>query len=163
MAKKKEIGQIDSISLIGIGKRLREIRGNTSRYDFAPLVGVSKSTLARYEQGSRAPDATFIGLLLEKFDINPVWFLYGIDEKYLSVIRRTQDPPSLEVLIKSSILYSDLLKKVIEAVEENLNLKQKTLKPAKKSQLISLLYEHFIKTDKEVDNTTVKEYLRLVV
>jgi len=144
-----------------VGERLREIRGDMSREEFVPYVGVSKSTLARYERGSRSPDAEFIGLLLENFGINPVWFIYGTDQKYLSSNRLTHEGHSPGKPTKLPSIDHELLREIIEGVEESLTSNELELSTEKKAQIISLLYEHFTETGKEVDEQTVTRYLRL--
>ncbi|MGD9161906.1 MAG: hypothetical protein PVG39_26075 [Desulfobacteraceae bacterium] len=56
----------------------------------------------------------------------------------------------------------NLLKDVIEGVEESLEQDDLELPLDKKAQLIVLLYEHFIKTNKKVSGETVTNYLKLV-
>jgi transcriptional regulator with XRE-family HTH domain len=60
-----------------IGKRIREVRGSLSQADFAAKLKVGQSTIARYEKGTRAPDADFILLLKENYQINPNWLITG--------------------------------------------------------------------------------------
>jgi len=61
-----------------LGERLKEIRGKTSRDDFAQRLGVSRNTIANYENYDRSPDANFLNKVLEEYpDINPAWLLTG--------------------------------------------------------------------------------------
>jgi phage repressor protein C with HTH and peptisase S24 domain len=64
-----------------IGVRLAMVRGRMGREEFARLVGVSVSTLARYERGVRSPDADFVALLRERFGVDPGWFITGQGER----------------------------------------------------------------------------------
>lgn len=60
-----------------IGIRIRDLRGDRSQQDFADELGVSLSTLRRYESGERMPDAEFLLALLEKEAADPTWVLTG--------------------------------------------------------------------------------------
>jgi len=66
-----------------IGKRISAIRGKISRDVFAPTMGISKSTLQRYETDEREPDASFL-LAVRKCGINPLWILTGEGEMKMS-------------------------------------------------------------------------------
>jgi transcriptional regulator with XRE-family HTH domain len=69
--------QSNESKLESIGARIAQIRGNTSRDAFAPVVGISKSTLQRYEAGEGAPDANFLLALHQHYGIDPLWLLTG--------------------------------------------------------------------------------------
>jgi transcriptional regulator with XRE-family HTH domain len=60
-----------------IGSRLKVVRGAVSQKDFADLLGVSRSTLVRYEGDEGAPDAEFLIALFEKHGVDPTWLLTG--------------------------------------------------------------------------------------
>jgi len=60
-----------------IGQRFVQVRGRMKREAFAPLLGISSSTLARYERGERSPDADLVATLQEKFGVDPCWFITG--------------------------------------------------------------------------------------
>lgn len=62
---------------IGIGERLRSIRGNESIPSFVEKIEVHKSTLVRYEKEESYPDARVILRLCDKLNINPNWLLTG--------------------------------------------------------------------------------------
>jgi DNA-binding XRE family transcriptional regulator len=38
-----------------VGKKLRKLRGKTSRQDVANSIGITRSAIAMYEQGKRVP------------------------------------------------------------------------------------------------------------
>lgn len=62
-----------------IGGRVRDLRDRfgKNRDDFATELGISKSTLVRYESNERKPDADFLMALYEKYNISIHWILFG--------------------------------------------------------------------------------------
>jgi phage repressor protein C with HTH and peptisase S24 domain len=67
-----------------IGSRIREIRGNVARPDFAELLGVSRNTIQGYENDDRAPDGYLIAKICENYNINANWLLFGNGPKSLN-------------------------------------------------------------------------------
>ena len=63
-----------------IGQRLRLIRNDLPQGDFADMLGISRSTLQRYESDTNAPDANVIVMLNELFKVDFNWFLTGQGE-----------------------------------------------------------------------------------
>ncbi len=57
---------------------------------------------------------------------------------------------------------TDLLRQVLSGVEIGLKKNKLKLKPEKKAELIILLYEHFMETEKDVNEGEVARYLKLV-
>ncbi len=68
---------------LGLGGRLREIRGKVSRADFAKGLDVALNSIIRYEKEQRVPDADFILAICEKYGIQLNWLLKGEGSKYL--------------------------------------------------------------------------------
>ena len=60
-----------------IGERIRQVRGSTSRKDFAPELSIHVTTLQRYEDGERSPDAEFLSRLCRWKSIRADWLLTG--------------------------------------------------------------------------------------
>lgn len=60
-----------------IGERVASIRGNMGVIAFAELVGVSRKTIQRWEDGLVIPDGNSMLLLKEKFGVDPNWLLTG--------------------------------------------------------------------------------------
>jgi len=56
---------------------------------------------------------------------------------------------------------SGMLQSIIEAVEEHILRLKIKLKPDKKAELITALYDYFVETGKKIDKDTVERYLRL--
>lgn len=64
--------------LIGLGARVKEVRGGMSQEEFAEAHNVHVNTLRRYESGERAPEPAFLTSLTKRFStLNPVWLLIG--------------------------------------------------------------------------------------
>jgi phage repressor protein C with HTH and peptisase S24 domain len=66
-----------------IGDRIKAIRGSTTRDDYALLVGVSKNTIANYENNERQPNHGFLLKILEVHPgVNPTWLMTGEGPMY---------------------------------------------------------------------------------
>lgn len=66
---------------VGIGDRLKQVRGQFNQADVAAQLGVSENTWGRYEREERQPDADFLLLLRQKKGINVDWLLTGEGQK----------------------------------------------------------------------------------
>ena len=58
-------------------ERLRYVRGNLSREDFAEAIGVHKNTVGRYERGQSEPELSVISRICSKFEVDPKWLISG--------------------------------------------------------------------------------------
>ncbi|MFZ0930456.1 MAG: helix-turn-helix transcriptional regulator [Syntrophobacteraceae bacterium] len=63
---------------MSLGERLRIVRDGRTQKDFAAEVGVSTNTYAMYERDERSPDADFLRLTCQKFDVDPRWLLMAV-------------------------------------------------------------------------------------
>ncbi len=57
--------------------RIRHLRGATPQAKFASQIGVTQSTLGRYERGESAPDVDFIQAVYEKLGVEQKWLVSG--------------------------------------------------------------------------------------
>ncbi len=64
-------------AVTGIGQRIRTIRAGVSQVQFSKLFDVPVSALRRYEKENDFPDAEFIGKICIKYNIDPMWLLFG--------------------------------------------------------------------------------------
>lgn len=64
-----------------IGERLKLLRGETSQYEFAKMIGIHRNTLVRYETGAGPPDADFISMICQKFKVSADWLIFGADRE----------------------------------------------------------------------------------
>lgn len=69
-----------------LGERLREARTflKLTQEDLAKECKLAEMTVNRYEVGSRIPDATFLTILAELYNISPNWLLFGLGEMLLT-------------------------------------------------------------------------------
>lgn len=63
--------------MIEVGKRIRELRGKSSRREFAEAFLVAQSSLARWESGESPPELGFIIRLLGAYNIGLDWLVFG--------------------------------------------------------------------------------------
>lgn len=66
------------------GRRLKDLRvehGYTQK-DVADIIGATKSTISRYENGKSSPGVSEVSLLAERFNVNFYWLAGMGDEKY---------------------------------------------------------------------------------
>jgi phage repressor protein C with HTH and peptisase S24 domain len=75
-----DLGLKTIFSHLGLGNRIRLVRGSRSRDNFSTAVGVSRNTLMRYERGERCPDAEFLYRICERYQVNPAWLLLGTEQ-----------------------------------------------------------------------------------
>ena len=73
MEKQEKGGTAD----VGIGGRIKAVRGGRTIPEFADSLLIHKSTLIRYEKEESYPDAKLILKLCEQENINPNWLLTG--------------------------------------------------------------------------------------
>jgi SOS-response transcriptional repressor LexA len=71
-------------SFLGLGGRIRAVRGDLSQQEFADRLGTSAQTIGRYERDERSPDAAFVRALMDRFGIDPRWLVTGEGEMVLS-------------------------------------------------------------------------------
>lgn len=63
-----------------VGDRIKTVRGGVSQVDFAKKYGLNRNTLARYENGTNDPSASFLKALIEDFELDANWLLLGEGE-----------------------------------------------------------------------------------
>ena len=127
-----------------IGGRLREERQRLgmNQSDFGAHGGVKKVAQIHYEQDERSPDVDYLAGIATA----------GADVLYIVTGHRRTPAGSFDPA---------LLRRVLESAEEALRTRRQRLAPAKKAELVSLLYEHFGEV-KNVERGTVERFLRLV-
>lgn len=80
---------------LGIGQRIVQLRGDMSQTAFAELLGVSRSSLLRYEKGERQPDADLLARLCDRLGADGHWLLTGSSRGQAGeASSRSQDPPN---------------------------------------------------------------------
>lgn len=131
--------------MVDIGARLREERERLgfNQTNFSALGKAAKRAQVRYEAGERSPDLEYLAGVAEA----------GVDVLYIVTGDRKTAAPST--------FNPALLRDVVEGAEVALRSKRTKLAPAKKAELITLLYEYF-KGAGAVDRAAVDRFLRLV-
>ena len=66
-------------SLTAIGRRIRQLRGETRQDDFAPVLGITQGQLSKIERGMVAPTVEVLLRLRERFGKKIDWILIGRD------------------------------------------------------------------------------------
>lgn len=62
---------------MGLGERLKFVRGKISQKDFGTKFGVVPNTVRKYENDEGSPNTDFILAVCKEFNINPLWLLTG--------------------------------------------------------------------------------------
>ena len=128
-----------------VGRRFGEERSRLghTQISLAEALGLTREQIGKYERGINWPG----GEVLFSFAQRGADVLYIVTGE-----RRTAVPGAFNAV---------LLRQVVEGAEAALQAKRLRLPPAKKAELISLLYEHF-KSAGSVEQPTVERFLRLV-
>lgn len=75
-------GKKGDLNLIGLGRRLRELRGfDLTQEQFADELGISQSQLSKYERGLAAPPAEVLFFVKKRFQVSIDWLLTGEGQK----------------------------------------------------------------------------------
>lgn len=106
--------------------------------------GMEKRAQIYYEQGAHSPGVEYLCGIAAA----------GADVLYIITGERRGAPPG--------DFNPGLLQHVIEGVEELLQAKRLRVAPAKKGELIAVLYDHYSKTGHPVEKSTTERFLRLV-
>lgn len=136
--------------------RLKQIRGKLTQDEISSRLDIHAITYGRYERGERLPDAEFVEKVCRTFNVSPTWLILGEGPMSLNEVR--EPGPAAP----ASPLDHELLRHVIEGVEDGLSRRHLTLSPDKKARLIDLLYEHFHKIQELPQAQMVDRFLKLV-
>lgn len=77
MKPNKELPEISGLDAAAIGGRIKTIRGKLTQDEFAKQVGVARSSIVRYENGQREPNAEFLVKMQQVLGVDPLWLLSG--------------------------------------------------------------------------------------
>jgi transcriptional regulator with XRE-family HTH domain len=64
-----------------LGDRIKQVRGKLGQKEFADLLGIGRSTLIRYENNERMPDADFFIRMHTILHVESSWLLIGEGKK----------------------------------------------------------------------------------
>lgn len=140
-----------------VGERLKAFRKSKGLniVNMADLLGISHGALSGLENNKSKPATDTLVNLCKNTDIDIYWLLTGeksVREESTVHGEKNDDVP----------FDLNLVGQIIETVEELLQEEGTNLEPAKKRQLIELLYKYFIKTGEGIDKQTTRDYLKLV-
>lgn len=68
-----------------LAERLKSVRGELSREEFAQAIGVHVNTVGRYERGESEPDISIASKICREFDVSPHWLMLGEGPQGLSL------------------------------------------------------------------------------
>ena len=136
-----------------IGERVKMLRERLGQNQskFAQQGGFSQGFLSAVEKEQKVPGAAFLQSLRRYFDANVNWVLTGEGEMFEGEMPGSQHAGDLD---------KELVRAVIEAVEEGLGDLHLELKPDKKAQLVITLCEMF-EEEMQVDKPTILRLIRL--
>ncbi len=77
---------------MGIGKRLKEVRGDTIQKDFAAKIGVSLGAVQKWEYSDTPPGGEALRKIYEIFGININWLLSGDGPKHKQDVMDEKKP-----------------------------------------------------------------------
>lgn len=135
---------------MSIGERIKELRGNMSRDEFASLIGSNRNTIQRYETYERIPKADFIEIICEKFQVRADWLVLGIGPKSRSAEPLTE-------------LDQAILTDAIAALEEALAAKGRVIEPGKKAEIITEIYQLISEDEQKGTTSNIARILKLAV
>jgi transcriptional regulator with XRE-family HTH domain len=141
-----------------ISCNLKEVRNELglTQKDAAEAMGVKVQVYQRYESGKQTPGSDKIILFANNLKVvNIHWLLTGNGSMYLhdNTNYHPHAPQNLDI---------NILTGVIEGVEQGCSLSGLHLDPDLKAKMISILYDHFVKTGEKPDINTCQQYLKLV-
>lgn len=147
------MAEMEKQGRLGVGRRIAQIREGMgmNQSQFANQFNFHKNTLARYERGEFMPAGDFLLALNVAAGVNPAWILLG-DEG---------GPVRIRDGIKVAPLDKQALTDVVQVVEEFLQERGLVLEPAKKAELLVLIYEDVREHEGRVDRARVLRLVKL--
>lgn len=177
------VGENNSDILPPLADRIRRVRGNLSRAEFAGKLGIHLNTLGHYERAQRAPDAFVLMNICQMFAVNPQWLLLGegpaLDEDRITVeparagslcagqplariVVKDRDYARTDRASDATISFNaDTIQNAIIAIEQALLESQKSLPPHKKAELVVAVCELLVDMDSSSVPENVLKLIRL--
>lgn len=117
-----------------LGQRLKQIRASRIQPVMAEAMGVAPRTYASYERDERIPDANALERLVEE-GWNANWVLTGEGPERMEALAgyRVAEP--------SQPVKHETLTIALQLATEALEDRGRTLPPAKRAELVSLIYD----------------------
>jgi transcriptional regulator with XRE-family HTH domain len=123
---------------LGIGERIRKIRGELTQGEFAGRLGVQAPTISRYESG-RIPDEEMLRKIADFGKTTIEWLLRGDQPSAPQLLGHTLEicgalpGPPLDVA---------LLAEILEEIKQFISDKRLELSPRLEARLVALAYDH---------------------
>lgn len=125
-------------------KMLRMSKGLTQQ-EFADRLKVSRSNIANYENGNRAPVDAMVSLICKEFNVNEDWLRYGKEPKEKTTSREEE----ITAIVASALNgNSDFKKAVIQAICSRTDKELEALE-----NLLRNIYENLPKNEKGQDES----------
>jgi len=152
MDKKSQAKNAQS-GIYGFGERLKRVRKDLrlTQPGMAEKLGTAITSYNRYEKEHRVPDIEFINKVVEVSGCDAAWLLSG---------KGGAEAPAPAVQHGYN---SGLMREIIETIEEIFVKEKRGLPPAKKAELIDLLYEELSNeaSDEEQRKGKILRFTRL--
>ena len=132
--------------------RMKEASNVNTDVELAQVIGKHKQNVTQAKR--KGVPLVWLLEFSHKFSYSLDWLVYGEEPR-----KRADRSPGGE---KRPPVDIKLLENVIAAVEGGLEKREFMMAPDKKAQAVSLLYELYADTQKEVTEETVVRYLKLV-
>lgn len=174
-------GNLDILQ--ALAERIRLVRGELSRADFAKKLGIHLNTLGHYERGQRVPDALVLTNICNLFAVKPSWLILGegqaLDEERIIVeparagTLRAGDSLARIVVKERATAVSTLknidqtsfdiniIQDAIVSVEQALSESGKELSPKKKAELVVAACELLADMDNAAASDKLLRLIRL--
>lgn len=136
-----------------VGNRIRTLRKDLdlSQSEFSKKIRYDQATISKAERGDIALSPLMRLVICQVFNVEEEWLLTGSGEMY-----------GVELFPKKyhGLFDFDLMKEIIESVEEVLQKNGISLSPKKKADLIGLIYEQVVENE-EIKSTLSDRVLKL--
>lgn len=174
-------GNLDILQ--ALAGRIRLVRGELSRVDFAKKLGIHLNTLGHYERGQRVPDALVLINICNLFAVKPTWLILGegpaLDEERIIVeparagtLRAGDSLARIVVKEKGNVagrhkttdkisFSITIIQDAIISVEQALNESGKRLSPEKKAELVVAACELLADMDNAEASDKLLKLIRL--
>ncbi len=128
---------------MGIGTRIRELRGRESRESFAQKLGIHSQSLYRYETEERGIDIELVKLLSNMLGVSANWLVFGVEPKMLADtsmngLLEGKDKRIAELELKIAELEDDnsMLRSVIKSQESAIGMVTRSLDSWDKERIV---------------------------
>jgi len=150
--------------------RMKTASGTKNDKQLAEFLGMDPQSTTNAKRRGEIPSIWLIRVS-ERTNYSVDWLLYGTGPmRREEEVRESQAPLPVEsgadadegrIVKPEGHFYPDLLRIVVTAVEKWLDKEDREMEPAKKAELIVMLYELF-REKGEIEAGTIEKYLRLV-